>query len=164
MKHYRRWRGRFLKLRALTFHLVFFRFHYLHLPYVNLPSLPSDLFQTFEVPLFYSNILICCLALQTCVKHCTQDERNAVFMELRPHFIALASNTYAVHLVTKMLDHGMSHPENPTMWSLRLTYFSCPSTSSTFAFSYSYVIMFLKAVLYLFCFLFVLFFQHPKNS
>ncbi|XP_011071411.1 pumilio homolog 24 [Sesamum indicum] len=44
--------------------------------------------------------------LQTCVKHCTQDERNAVFMELRPHFIALASNTYAVHLVTKMLDHA----------------------------------------------------------
>ncbi|KAL0367778.1 UNVERIFIED_CONTAM: Pumilio24 [Sesamum radiatum] len=44
--------------------------------------------------------------LQTCVKHCTQDERNAVFMELRPRFIALASNTYAVHLVTKMLDHA----------------------------------------------------------
>ncbi|KAI3459244.1 hypothetical protein Pfo_015907 [Paulownia fortunei] len=44
--------------------------------------------------------------LQTCVKHCSQDERNAVFMELRPHFIALASNTYAVHLVTKMLDHA----------------------------------------------------------
>ncbi|KAG8372915.1 hypothetical protein BUALT_Bualt12G0116700 [Buddleja alternifolia] len=42
--------------------------------------------------------------LQTCVKHCTQEERNAVFVELRPHFIALASNTYAVHLVTKMLD------------------------------------------------------------
>ncbi|KAL8490597.1 hypothetical protein ACS0TY_022558 [Phlomoides rotata] len=44
--------------------------------------------------------------LQTCVKHCTQDERNAVFIELRPHFISLASNTYAVHLVTKMLDHA----------------------------------------------------------
>ncbi|KAL1539122.1 pumilio 24-like [Salvia divinorum] len=42
--------------------------------------------------------------LQTCVKHCTQDERNAVFMELRPHFISLASNTYAVRLVTKLLD------------------------------------------------------------
>ncbi|XP_009621817.1 pumilio homolog 24 [Nicotiana tomentosiformis] len=42
--------------------------------------------------------------LQTCVKHCTQDERNAVFVEIRPHFITLASNTYAVHLVTKMLD------------------------------------------------------------
>ncbi|KAL8026096.1 hypothetical protein ABFX02_14G006400 [Erythranthe guttata] len=44
--------------------------------------------------------------LQTCVKHCTQEERNAVFVELRPHFISLSSNTYAVHLVTKMLDHA----------------------------------------------------------
>ncbi|CAN4115052.1 unnamed protein product [Withania somnifera] len=44
--------------------------------------------------------------LQTCVKHCTQDERNAVFVEIRPHFITLASNTYAVHLVTKMLDNA----------------------------------------------------------
>ncbi|XP_042021261.1 pumilio homolog 24-like [Salvia splendens] len=42
--------------------------------------------------------------LQTCVKHCTQDERNAVFTELQPHFISLASNTYAVRLVTKLLD------------------------------------------------------------
>ncbi|XP_049389497.1 pumilio homolog 24 [Solanum stenotomum] len=44
--------------------------------------------------------------LQTCVKHCTQDERNAVFVEIRPHFITLATNTYAVHLVTKMLDNA----------------------------------------------------------
>ncbi|CAA2961299.1 pumilio homolog 24 [Olea europaea subsp. europaea] len=44
--------------------------------------------------------------LQTCVKHCTQDERNAVFTELRPHFISLVGNTYAVHLVTKMLDNA----------------------------------------------------------
>ncbi|CAI9771083.1 unnamed protein product [Fraxinus pennsylvanica] len=44
--------------------------------------------------------------LQTCVKHCTQDERNALFAELRPHFISLVSNTYAVHLVTKMLDNA----------------------------------------------------------
>ncbi|CAI9776211.1 unnamed protein product [Fraxinus pennsylvanica] len=44
--------------------------------------------------------------LQTCVKHCTQDERKAVFTELRPHFISLVSNTYAVHLVTKMLDNA----------------------------------------------------------
>ncbi|CAN4106338.1 unnamed protein product [Withania somnifera] len=44
--------------------------------------------------------------LQTCVKHCAQDERNAVFVEIRPHFITLASNTYAVHLVTKMLDNA----------------------------------------------------------
>ncbi|CAA0834839.1 Pumilio homolog 24 [Striga hermonthica] len=44
--------------------------------------------------------------LQTCIKHCTQDERNEVFKELRPHFISLATNTYAVHLVTKMLDRA----------------------------------------------------------
>ncbi|XP_051152665.1 pumilio homolog 24 isoform X2 [Andrographis paniculata] len=44
--------------------------------------------------------------LQTCVKHCTQDERNVVFTELRPHLIALANNTYAVHLVIKMLDNA----------------------------------------------------------
>ncbi|KAL6571604.1 hypothetical protein OROHE_003247 [Orobanche hederae] len=44
--------------------------------------------------------------LQTCVKHCTQDERNDVFKETQPHFIALASNTYAVHLITKLLDHA----------------------------------------------------------
>ncbi|RAL52425.1 hypothetical protein DM860_007282 [Cuscuta australis] len=44
--------------------------------------------------------------LQTCVKHCTPDERNYVFQELRPHFNTLACNTYAVHLVTRMLDHA----------------------------------------------------------
>ncbi|CAH9136747.1 unnamed protein product [Cuscuta epithymum] len=44
--------------------------------------------------------------LQTCVKHCTPDERNSVFQELRPHFITLACNTYAVHLVTRMLDNA----------------------------------------------------------
>lgn len=30
-----------------------------------------------------------------------------MFDELRPHLINLAMNTYAVHLVTKMLDNGM---------------------------------------------------------
>lgn len=55
-------------------------------------------------------IFVCFLELQTCVKHCTRDERNAVFNEIRPQFITLSSNTYAVHLVTKMLDHGMPHP------------------------------------------------------
>ncbi|XP_031110494.1 pumilio homolog 24 [Ipomoea triloba] len=44
--------------------------------------------------------------LQTCVKHCTVEERNAVFQELRPNFITLACNTYSVHLVTKMLDNA----------------------------------------------------------
>lgn len=44
---------------------------------------------------------------QTCVKYCTQAERDAVFEELRPHLLTLACNTYAVHLVKKMLDNGM---------------------------------------------------------
>ncbi|XP_027330421.1 pumilio homolog 24 isoform X2 [Abrus precatorius] len=44
--------------------------------------------------------------LQTCVKHCTQAERDAVFEELRPHFLNLAYNAYAVHLVKKMLDNA----------------------------------------------------------
>ncbi|KAL6990025.1 hypothetical protein U1Q18_015777 [Sarracenia purpurea var. burkii] len=42
--------------------------------------------------------------LQTCVKYCSQAERDAVYEELRPHFRTLACNTYAVHLVKKMLD------------------------------------------------------------
>ncbi|KAK4338905.1 hypothetical protein RND71_040367 [Anisodus tanguticus] len=56
--------------------------------------------------------------LQTCVKHCTQDERNAVFMEIRPHFITLASNTYAVHLVTKMLDNASKEQQAEFISSL----------------------------------------------
>ncbi|GAB4850843.1 Pumilio 24 [Ancistrocladus abbreviatus] len=44
--------------------------------------------------------------LQTCIKFCSETERNAVFEELRPHFLTLASNTYAVHLVKKMLDNA----------------------------------------------------------
>ncbi|XP_058775080.1 pumilio homolog 24-like [Vicia villosa] len=44
--------------------------------------------------------------LQTCVKHCSQAERDEVFEELRPYFITLAYNAYAVHLVKKMLDNA----------------------------------------------------------
>ncbi|XP_057817317.2 pumilio homolog 24 isoform X2 [Cryptomeria japonica] len=44
--------------------------------------------------------------LQTCVKYCQPAERDTVYEELRPHFLKLACNTYAVHLVTKMLDHA----------------------------------------------------------
>uniref|UniRef100_A0A2P2KVM5 PUM-HD domain-containing protein n=1 Tax=Rhizophora mucronata TaxID=61149 RepID=A0A2P2KVM5_RHIMU len=44
--------------------------------------------------------------LQTCVKYCSQTERDAVFSELRPHFLTLACNTYSVHLVKKMLDNA----------------------------------------------------------
>ncbi|XVF38778.1 hypothetical protein REPUB_Repub20aG0131200 [Reevesia pubescens] len=42
--------------------------------------------------------------LQTCVKYCSQTERDAVFVEIRPHLLTLASNAYGVHLVKKMLD------------------------------------------------------------
>ncbi|PKI56722.1 hypothetical protein CRG98_022882 [Punica granatum] len=44
--------------------------------------------------------------LQTCVKYCSQAERDAVYEELQPHFLTLACNTYAVHLVNKMLDNA----------------------------------------------------------
>ncbi|KAL4202342.1 hypothetical protein AMTRI_Chr02g263260 [Amborella trichopoda] len=44
--------------------------------------------------------------LQTCVKYCQPSERNSVYEELRPHFIGLARNTYAVHLLKKMLDNA----------------------------------------------------------
>lgn len=44
--------------------------------------------------------------LQTCVKYCSESERDAVYEELRPHFLTLSCNTYAVHLVTKMLENA----------------------------------------------------------
>ncbi|KDP27853.1 hypothetical protein JCGZ_18933 [Jatropha curcas] len=44
--------------------------------------------------------------LQTCVKYCSQTERDAVFEELKPHFLNFSCNTYAVHLVKKMLDNA----------------------------------------------------------
>lgn len=44
--------------------------------------------------------------LQTCVKFCSQAERDAVFEELKPHLLTLACNVYAVHLVKKMLDNA----------------------------------------------------------
>ncbi|XP_060197594.1 pumilio homolog 24 isoform X1 [Lycium barbarum] len=56
--------------------------------------------------------------LQTCVKHCTQDEKNTVFVEIRPHFITLATNTYAVHLVTKMLDNASKEQQAEFISSL----------------------------------------------
>ncbi|THU64659.1 hypothetical protein C4D60_Mb01t28790 [Musa balbisiana] len=44
--------------------------------------------------------------LQTCVKYCTQEERDAVFEALRPHLLSLSRKKYAVHLVKKLLDHA----------------------------------------------------------
>ncbi|GJX90305.1 pumilio homolog 24 [Tanacetum coccineum] len=49
---------------------------------------------------------VSCRVLQTCAKYCSEDERNAVYLELKPHFLTLACNTYAVHLITKMLDNA----------------------------------------------------------
>lgn len=51
-----------------------------------------------------------CFNWKTCVKHCSQAERDGVFEELRPHFLTLAYNAYAVHLVKKMLDNGNGLP------------------------------------------------------
>ncbi|KAI6706921.1 hypothetical protein NL676_009883 [Syzygium grande] len=42
--------------------------------------------------------------LQTCIKYCSQAERDEVFGELQPHLLNLTCSTYAVHLVKKLLD------------------------------------------------------------
>ncbi|MQM03123.1 hypothetical protein Taro_035896 [Colocasia esculenta] len=44
--------------------------------------------------------------LQTCIKYCSQVEKDAVFEELQPHFLVLSCNAYGVHLVKKMLDNA----------------------------------------------------------
>jgi pumilio family protein 6 len=56
----------------------------------------------FVVSLFYAVLF----HFQTCVKYCTQAERDTVFDELKPHFLTFATNKYAIHLVMKMLDNG----------------------------------------------------------
>ncbi|XP_078445126.1 pumilio 24 isoform X2 [Wolffia australiana] len=42
--------------------------------------------------------------LQTCVKYCSQAEKETVFSELHTHLLTLSRNVYGVHLVKKMLD------------------------------------------------------------
>ncbi|ONK61619.1 uncharacterized protein A4U43_C08F31840 [Asparagus officinalis] len=42
--------------------------------------------------------------LQTCIKYCSQTERETIFEALRPHFLTLSRKKYAVHLVNKLLD------------------------------------------------------------
>ncbi|KAF3456285.1 hypothetical protein FNV43_RR00935 [Rhamnella rubrinervis] len=44
--------------------------------------------------------------VQTCVKHCSQAERDVILEEIQPHLLTLACNTYAVHLVKKLLDNA----------------------------------------------------------
>lgn len=50
-------------------------------------------------------LIVFCLS-QACIKNCSQDERDNVFEEIKPHLLLLACNTYAVHLVKKLLDTG----------------------------------------------------------
>ncbi|ESQ48257.1 hypothetical protein EUTSA_v10020259mg [Eutrema salsugineum] len=57
--------------------------------------------------------------LQTCVKYCSQAEKEAVFKELQPHFLNLATNTYAVHLLKKMLDGASKQQLTDYISSLR---------------------------------------------
>ncbi|CAK9224791.1 unnamed protein product, partial [Sphagnum troendelagicum] len=45
-------------------------------------------------------------ALQTCVKYCTPAQRESIYNELRPHCLTLAKDTYAYHLVIKMMEHA----------------------------------------------------------
>ncbi|KAF8094183.1 hypothetical protein N665_0368s0020 [Sinapis alba] len=57
--------------------------------------------------------------LQTCLKYCSQAEKEAVFKELHPHFLSLASNTYAVHVLKKMLDGASKQQLSACISSLR---------------------------------------------
>ncbi|CAF2101008.1 hypothetical protein HID58_019359 [Brassica napus] len=57
--------------------------------------------------------------LQTCLKYCSQDEKDVVFKELHPHFLSLASNTYAVHVLQKMLDGASKQQLSACISSLR---------------------------------------------
>uniref|UniRef100_A0A453MBU3 PUM-HD domain-containing protein n=1 Tax=Aegilops tauschii subsp. strangulata TaxID=200361 RepID=A0A453MBU3_AEGTS len=41
--------------------------------------------------------------LQTCVKWCSQPERDAVFVALQPHLLHLSRKKYAVFLVKKLI-------------------------------------------------------------
>lgn len=81
--------------------------------WLSLTCLPSSYIWQSKITLWLVIVLIefdiPSIAPQTCVKYCSQAERESVFEELRPHLLTLARNTYAVHLVKKMLDSGMVH-------------------------------------------------------
>ncbi|EFH38547.1 predicted protein [Arabidopsis lyrata subsp. lyrata] len=57
--------------------------------------------------------------LQTCVKFCSQAEKDALFAELQPQFLNLASNKYAVHFIQKMLDGASKQQLAACIFSLR---------------------------------------------
>jgi pumilio family protein 6 len=65
--------------------------------------------------------LLCCLCVlafddqlitvfwQTCVKWCSQSERDAIFDVLHPHLLDLSRKKYAVFLVKKLIELGTFH-------------------------------------------------------
>ncbi|VAI39433.1 unnamed protein product [Triticum turgidum subsp. durum] len=57
--------------------------------------------------------------LQTCVKWCSQPERDAVFVALQPHLLHLSRKKYAVFLVKKLIKLGtfLYVSLNPRMFS-----------------------------------------------
>ncbi|KAG7582232.1 Pumilio RNA-binding repeat, partial [Arabidopsis suecica] len=57
--------------------------------------------------------------LQTCVKFCSQAEKDVLFGELQPQFLNLASNKYAVHFIQKMLDGASKQQLAACISSLR---------------------------------------------
>ncbi|CAL5337911.1 unnamed protein product [Camellia sinensis] len=69
-------------------------------------KLVSEAIQKMKGRFLKLQALMFLLAFCSCVKYCSQAERDVVFAELRPHFLTLACNTYAVHLVKKMLDNA----------------------------------------------------------
>lgn len=57
--------------------------------------------------------------LQTCLKYCSQAEKEVVYKELHPHFLSLSSNTYSVHVLKKMLDGASKQQLSACISSLR---------------------------------------------
>ncbi|CAL9192547.1 unnamed protein product [Musa hybrid cultivar] len=68
--------------------------------------------------------------LQTCVKYCTQEERDAVFEALWLHLLALSQKKYAVHLVKKLLDHAS---KKQLEWFISSLHWACDFSSATFS-------------------------------
>ncbi|CAI7825331.1 unnamed protein product, partial [Closterium sp. NIES-54] len=57
--------------------------------------------------------------LQMCVKHGRKEEREAVFLELRPHCRELTVHPYAHHLVNRMMDHASKEKKHDIVGQLR---------------------------------------------
>lgn len=49
-----------------------------------------------------------CFFWQTCVKLCSQSERDAIFEALQPDLLTLSLKKYAVFLVKKLIKRGKS--------------------------------------------------------